>query len=360
MYPQAARRERWTARARAATSVPMADWSALYDSAGPAGVLHVRAGLGLGVTERMLRRRAVEEAWPLHYPLVVGLPGTSLRDPLTRMAAALISVGYPSFAAKESALWLHGVLPDRDAPRRPQLLLPHDRRHRPRNRRDLEVIRSRILPVTHVTDVRDLRATTIARSLVDLAEAGASRARLRGLAIRARRLGAVDIAAELAECCGTFAGGRAGLRVIALVIADLLGDGADSSPEFRWRRILRDHGIGAWPAPFPWLCDDRVIVHLDVAVPDSWVSLEHEGPDHRRPEVFRTDRVRWSQIGRAWSVVWATEEDLAAPGRVLAELRHRIAAADPERPPARPATCGCGVCRRSARAAGQRRQPPGG
>jgi hypothetical protein len=204
-----------------------------------------------------------------------------------------------------------------------------------------------VLPADHVMDVGVLRATVVARSLLDLAERGASRTRLRGLAIRARRLGHDDLVAELVNCAGAFDGRRRGLRVIEQVVADLAGDGADSAPEFRWRGLLRAEGVEVWPAPFPWRCPAGVVVHLDVAVPGAWTVLEHDGPAHLRPEAFRIDRLRWNQIGREWSIVHASEEDLRSPARILGEVQARIEARDVTRPPAAPASCRCTVCSRN-------------
>jgi very-short-patch-repair endonuclease len=122
------------------------------------------------------------------------------------------------------------------------------------------------------------------------------------------------------------------------VLADLDGLRSDSDTEHDLRRDLIELGYPVHPEPFPFRCDDDVVVHLDLALPAHWVYLEVDGfGTHRTRRVFEADRVKWTQIVRHWQPVWVTasrwEQDRSA---VLADLDAAIADADPNRAPAVP------------------------
>lgn len=113
---------------------------------------------------------------------------------------------------------------------------------------------------------------------------------------------------------------------------------SDSDTEHDLRRSLIELDYPVHPEPFPFRCDDDVVVHLDLALPAYWVYLEVDGfGTHRKRRVFEADRVKWTQVVRHWRPVWVTASRWQQDrGAVLADLDAAIADADPSRAPAVP------------------------
>lgn len=92
------------------------------------------------------------------------------------------------------------------------------------------------------------------------------------------------------------------------------------------------------PRPFPFRCDDGVVVALDLALPKHWVYLEVDGLEaHTGRRTFEADRRKWTQVVRHWRPVWVTSDRWRTDrGGVLRDLDEAIALADTMRAPAVP------------------------
>lgn len=114
---------------------------------------------------------------------------------------------------------------------------------------------------------------------------------------------------------------------------------SDSGWEHEVRADLSSLGLPVHPEPFPYRCEDGVVVELDVAFPGHWVYAECDGRGfHSAAGVFETDRVRWTQVVRHWRPVWITFSRWRYQrGEVLADIRRALDLADPSLTPARPA-----------------------
>src|SRR5680860_569843 len=185
--------------------------------------------------------------------------------------------------------------------------------------------------------VDGLWMTNPTRTLVDLSTV-LSLQRLRFCVIDAVRRRKVTIAQlhALAMLLSSTAGGQR----LAQVLADLEQDPVDSGFEWSVRTELRSGGREPWAGPFPWRCDDGVVVHLDIAFPQWWVALECDGRGkYDSGSSFTTDRIRWTQTTKQWSIIWVDwhrwHSDRAG---VLRDVTDAIAAADPNRPPAQTAS----------------------
>ena len=284
-----------------------------------------------GLSRAMVMRRATREGWTRLHPGVYLLPGVP-DGARTRLVAGTLAVD--GYAARRSALWLHGAA--ERVPVRPQLVVPH--RRRGVVGRAVDQHRSRRLPDGHVTEVDGIPTTTAERAVVDLAAGGEHPRRLTSLVVEGegrRRLSR----ARLADVRADLPPGFPGLSTVDRVLADLGALRSDSGWEHEVRSDLARLGFPVHPEPFPYRCEDGVVVHLDVAFPDHWVYGECDGRAfHDGAEAFEVDRVRWTQVVRRWRPVWITWSRWSYERRaVLQDLERALELADPSVAPARPA-----------------------
>ena len=198
--------------------------------------------------------------------------------------------------------------------------------------------RTRTLLPTDLTAVDGIDTTRAARALLDV-DPSRGVGDVVGLVIDALRDGHTTRTEllELYEHLGPRAPGRTRL---GRVLAALGGSFSDSTTEHDVRVELTRLGYPVHPGPFPYRCDDGVVVRLDLALPRHWVYLECDGfGAHTRKHVFETDRVKWTQVVRRWRPVWVTADRWRQDRRgVLHDLDEAIRLADPARGPAAPAT----------------------
>ena len=114
---------------------------------------------------------------------------------------------------------------------------------------------------------------------------------------------------------------------------------SDSGWEHEVRSDLVGLGFPVHPEPFPYRCEDGMVVELDVAFPNHWVYGELDGRGyHSATDVFDTDRVKWTQLVRHWRPVWITYQRWRYErDAVLADIRRALQLADLRAAPAVPA-----------------------
>ena len=293
------------------------------------GVVWLEDARSFGVSSSTLRDRVRRERWQTLHRGVWLAPGVRPSAMVALQAATLATGGA---ASRWSALWLHGL--DLPPPRPPQIIVPYGTASS--RTRGVEVLRSRTLRPDDRTRVANLPVVRPARAVIDLAPRLAHDP-LRDLVLdaeHARVLRRHDLVARRRD----LPRGVPGLRRLDAVLAELQGTRSDSGFEHEVRRGLKASGIPVHPEPFPYRCEDGVTVALDIAVPTHWVVVECDGfGPHTGRRVFRTDRVRWTQIARAWHVVWVTPDrwrrDRAA---VIADVRRAMELAVLGRGAARP------------------------
>ena len=320
-------------RARPATGTLLAmGWPELLRRARDRhGVVTLRDASMSDVSADAVRSRAAREAWHCLHRGAWLLPSSPDTGAARHAAAAAV---VPGVFCRESALFVLGT--HTAAPDPPQLLLPHDLRWR--SREGIDVRRTRHLPTEDVVDLGGHRATAVHRCVVDLAR-GWSIDRLRRLAIDLERDGHLD-RADLAACLQRTPMTTPGRGRVRLLLDELGWLRSDSDTEHDIRRGLTDLGYPVHPEPFPYRCDDDVVVDLDLALPAHWVYLEVDGfgTHGRKRGVFETDRRKWTQVVRDWQPIWVTPERWRRDrSEVLRDLDDAIARADRSRPPATPA-----------------------
>lgn len=311
-------------------------WSELFAVAQRQhGALHLGQAEALGIAGRSLRRRATLEGWHRPHPGVFVVPGAPVTFP-TRCSAALLAARPHAIVERWSALHLYGLMDAR--PTHVDLVVP-DGHRAPRLRR-VRSRRSSTLIESDRGEVDGITVTSFPRTLIDLAGV-TDLPYLRGRALAGLQRGLAtprDLADRLQRI-----GPVLGRQKVRRIVEGLERHQPDSGFEHDVRTYLDTHGFGdeMHPTPFPFRCPDGVVVHLDVAMPRWWLALECDSIRwHGTGRAFDTDRLRWSQIqAGGWRIIWVTgrrfRED---PGSVLAEIEAHIAAADPTRTPAVPAT----------------------
>ena len=310
------------------------DWPALHRYAQERhGAISPLVAPAYGMAPASLRRKAARDGWP-RSPLrgVLLLPGS--QPGFWRAASAgMASTRDLGALSHRTAAFAHGML-DWEPPTLEGLL---QRRYGTPVRPGWRFHTSRTLEERQLVKVGGLWLTNPVRTLVDLATV-LSLERLRYCVIDTVRRGKVTIpeARDLAALLSTTAGGQR----LARVLAELAADPVDSGFEWAVRAGLRSAELEPWAGPFPWRCDDGVVVHLDIAFPQWWVAIECDGRGkYDRGSSFTTDRIRWTQITRRWTVVWVDwhrwQRDRAG---FLRDVTDAIAAADSTRLPAEPAS----------------------
>ena len=132
------------------------------------------------------------------------------------------------------------------------------------------------------------------------------------------------------------------------VVSSLIEESVDSRLEHDARTALEQLGFAVAPHPFPFLCRDGRVVHLDIAIPDLWHAVECDGAGaHMDRASFETDRIRWSEVQRSGvTLTWLTRRRLDSDlDRVAMEIAEATRDAD-ARPPMQPAhDCSAIGCR---------------
>ena len=198
--------------------------------------------------------------------------GHGLLPPLGAEQAALLALGDDSRLSHFTAAWLHGLLPRRDGP-----VHVTTRRHRGRPN-GIVVHTSRRLEMRDTTRRHGLRATTVPRTLIDLAECAGARDLERALETAiAKRL---VTAGQLRRLVGR-SPGRRGVATLAALLDFRNADGySRSDAEDHMRRLARrahlpqpdvNATIEGYEVDFSWR-RQRVIVEID-----SWT--HHSGRD---------------------------------------------------------------------------------
>jgi hypothetical protein len=167
------------------------------------------------------------------------------------------------------------------------------------------------LPARDVTVRNGIRVTTVARTIVDLAEEWSVH-RLVALMREARFRRVLDVPAVL-ECSGRMRNRRGHGKVLVAVERHLRGTaGARSFLELRWLALLdaagvREPEVGAVIDPE----DGGDSIEVDNAWRDVRLYVEVDGGDHLSPDTKRKDQERDRRLAAAgWSKIRVTDVDV--------------------------------------------------
>lgn len=305
--------------------------------------------VGAGIPSSSFHDVMRREGWQRRDRGVYVPPHVQVDATIAARAALANLAADGAWLARGSVLWLRGLL--EDAPAEVQVVV-HDRRQ-PARRAGVDVMRSRTLRADEHTVCRGLPCTTLARAVRDCCGTGWKVPQLLPLCLQAIQQRTLAVA-DLREQRRRMGRGCTGTSVLDELIAEVALDGSDSILE----RVGRDGArrrLAVQPTddPFPWRAPDGVVDHLDIAWPHHWVCIFCDSRRyHGSGWAFNTDRRMWNAVSGSWRPFWldaATARDEDRLDALLDDVAEALAAADPERPPAKRAACRCSHCLGRAR-----------
>ncbi len=283
------------------------------------GVVSRRQLLDAGITRPMVERRLTSRHLvPLHRGVYAVGHARLTRD--GHWLAAVLAAGPGAVLSHREAAALHGLRPSD----RPTIDVTVAARRRVRG---LQVHRVERLDAADLTVVAGIPATTVARTLVDLADVVPPRALRKALeeAERSHRLDVRAIEAALGR-----ARGRNGTthEQIRSALAELAAIGATttrSELEDRFLALLDVRGVRR-PTANGWT--ERM--EVDACWPRERVVVELDGwADHRTRDAFQRDRIRSNDLQAAgWTVLRFTHADVVQrPDDTAERVRRALARA---------------------------------
>ena len=292
-------------------------------AAGQHGLLTREQLLGAGVSDEQIKYRVRIERFHRQHPGVFSLGGAEL-DRFARWLAAVLACGDGAVLSHRSAAALWGLLAE---PRGPvHVTVPgrwNSRRH------GIVVHATRALPAAETRRIRRIPATSVERTLIDLA-ADREIERAVEQAYAHKLIGRTRIKEALAR-----ASGRKGTRELRLLIARC----SDQLPmtrselERRFLRLIEREGL-----PKPIVNRHHATHRVDFAWPEHGLVVETDGrATHDNPYAFHQDHARDLDLELADLHVirlswWQVRDE---PARVAALLRRRLSTAPrlPASPP---------------------------
>jgi very-short-patch-repair endonuclease len=274
------------------------------------GVITLAQARRVGLSEHAVIRRHSSGNWRRCGPGVYFVDDRPHTD-AARIRAAVWSYGVRATASGVAAAWWHGLT--KFAPDIVEVTVPRDSNGRSR---DGSKVRRRDLKPADIVELRGLRVTELALTVVEAAVRRNGGARLMDAALQHR-----------VELRGLW---RAHLRnkgrygsPAARRLLQAADNGARSEAERLLIRLLKAARITGWRANYP-LAGYRI----DVAFPKQKIAIEVDGwAFHSDQEDFQQDRERQNNIALlGWQVLRFTWLDLTEYPRVLAEIRFAISA----------------------------------
>ena len=271
---------------------------------------------GLGFTKYAVRRRVESKRLlPLH-PGVYAV-GHDALTPDARRLAAVLACGPGALLSHQAAGAAQHLLPSS-----PQfdVTVPHGRRPKP----GIVLHRSRLIHPDDRSSVRGIPVTSVARTLVDLADV-LSEERLAKAVHEAEVQRVFDLRAV--EAVVARVPGRKGRHKLARVLAAYRPDPhfLRSEAERRFKRLCEDHSL-----PQPRFNVNIAGHEVDAYWEDIRIAVEIDGAEtHHTRRAFHEDRARDRRLAaHAIRVVRVTWRDLDDDARLAGELRAiRVAAA---------------------------------
>jgi very-short-patch-repair endonuclease len=275
----------------------------------------LECGFTRPVVRRLLEGGVWEELCPRTYRVAASRPV----DWRQRQAAVVLATG--GVASGFAAAALHGL---RRVPPGPEVLLARA----PRLELDAVVHTTRELDAVDCIEVDGIRATSVARTLVDLGGRvqGSDFEDMLDIAL-ARRLVTVDRLRSRAEAL--WAPRRAGCAVVLALLRERTPQNARAANVWE-ARVLREVRRSGLPEPS---VNHRVRIggrvrYLDLAWPEAKVAIEFDGfVPHAPRRVFDDDRARQNDlVADRWTVFRVTATMLRDPARTFAPIAAAVLA----------------------------------
>ena len=275
------------------------------------GVLTLANAQRAGLSQAAVTRRVRTGRWRRFGPGVYFVDDRPFTD-AARVRVAVWSYGGQAAASGMAAAWWHGLTGF--APDVIEVTVPrnsHGRCH------DGCRVRRRDLKLADIVEVRGLRVTELALTIVEASVRPRRNVKLMDAALQ-RRVDLNSLWRAHSRNKGRY--GSPAARMLLQAAAD----GARSQAERLLVQLLKAAKITGWIANYPVAGYD-----VDVGFPKKKVALEVDGlAFHSDSEDFHHDRIRQNAIALAgWQVLRFTWLDLTEyPDRVIAEIRSAISA----------------------------------
>ncbi len=254
---------------------------------------------------------------------VAGAPDTHRR----RLRAGLLSLGEHSWVSYEASAALHRL--DRSRTDAVEFTVPRAQR---RHSRQFRVHTTQWMPPIDRVEIDGLRATSAARTIIDLAHARAHPARVEAAIDSAIRLG-LSAPHALARRLETLRGsGRWGCRLIDRLLED---SGGHSPLERRFLELIRTAGLPRPKTQAVFKKGNRHIARVDFFFEAAKVVIEVTG---RLGHVSDAERMRDAQRRNELQDLGLTVYEYTStevfdhPGIVADSVRERLAASCPHPP----------------------------
>ncbi|WNG92284.1 type IV toxin-antitoxin system AbiEi family antitoxin domain-containing protein [Mycobacterium sp. ITM-2016-00318] len=275
------------------------------------GVVTLAHAQRAGLSQAAVSRRVHSGKWRRISPGVYFVDDRPFTD-AARIRAAVWSYGEQASASGMAAAWWHGLT--HFAPNAVEVTVPrnsHGRCH------DGCRVRRRDLKPADIVEVRGMRVTELALTVVEAAVRPRRNVKLFDAALQ-RRIDLPSLWRAHVRNKGRY--GSPAARMLLQAAAD----GAHSQAERILIQLLKAARITGWRANYP-----VAGYKVDVGFPNQKLALEVDGlAFHTDTDDFHQDRIRQNAIALAgWQVLRFTWLDLTEyPDRVIAEIRHAISA----------------------------------
>lgn len=269
----------------------------------------------LGLSARAVRNRVAAGRLTRIYRGVYAV-GHGRLTQRGRWMAAVLAYGPRAVLSHCSAAALHGIRPD-NRPKCDVTVPGRSARSRPR----IHVHASTTLTAKDITTIDGIPCTSLARTLLDLAEVVDRRGIAKAID-RAEALGVFDLRAV--EDVLSRADGRRGARVLREVLAEYAGPAlTETELEERFLAMCRAAGLPT-PEVNAWVTlDDGVAYKIDFLWRAERLAVETDGWEtHGTRRAFESDRRRDRSLRLAgWEVIRFTWRDVERePDEVIAVL----------------------------------------
>jgi very-short-patch-repair endonuclease len=275
------------------------------------GVVTLAHAQRAGLSQAAVSRRVRSGKWRRTSPGVYFVDDRPFTD-AARIGAAVWSYGEQASASGMAAAWWHALT--HFAPNAVEVTVPrnsHGRCH------DGCRVRRRDLKPADIVEVRGMRVTELALTVVEAAVRPRRNVKLFDAALQ-RRVDLPSLWRAHVRNKGRY--GSPAARMLLQAAAD----GAHSQAERILIQLLTAARITGWKSNYP-----VAGYKVDVGFPNQKVALEVDGlAFHTDSDDFHQDRIRQNAIALAgWQVLRFTWLDLTEyPDRVIAEIRHAISA----------------------------------
>lgn len=245
-------------------------------------VVSITQAQACGLDPATLWRRASSEGWERLFPGVFALPGSAATHE-RQVAAALLAIGGKVAACGHTAAYLWGMT--ERAPDCVHVVIPPYRRAPAFD--EIRALRSKTVRQSDLWRVRELKVTSPARTICDLAGVIRTDHDLRALVLQACQRQLLDLG-DLRQRHAQLMRSPGAAR-LARILRQLDTEQPNSIFEHEVRAFVRSRGLTPHPTPLWIPCRDGRARQIDVPFIDERVGVESDSGTHYDQEQIDED-----------------------------------------------------------------------